>query len=814
MRVGMYHGTVRKAPSLLATLMLIAIVVGLAFAGPLAASGATPGGIGPGADFWLRADRGTGATVDGAPIASWIDQAIPANTVTQGTAAAQPLYEAAGPNFNPALRFANDNGASPRWFQTNIDTYYQTPGKAKYSYWAVAVPSPTRAGFMISSEDTVPSGGSYDRWISYASGSLQGTTGQAYSPVVAGGATAGIKLIRIYYNQGVANGSSGWVAGVNGLDFTSTMDDTAAPLTIGALVPTGVAPYRGTIAEAVGVAGDSNDDPVSVAKVQSYLAAKYGITLGDTDNQPGANNSISYVDSAGTTYWTGSAVYQNNVTVIATDAASDFDQRVSQTSSVSTLPVTLASGSYDFSGVITPTSPSSPLADLSAVAIGDNNGSTAITANAASGVTRRMSRVWAVQTTGAAPTQLSVRVPASAISLPADGRGLYAVSSADENFSTAGATATQLTRQGAYYIGVIPTPADGEFLTFGTRVATASTSTIAANPTQIPADGSSTSTITLTLRDAHGDPVGSGGGTVTIPINAGTGTISAVTDNGDGTYTAVLTAPTTLGTAVVGFTVNGQPGTATATVTFAGPPSTATSTVVAAPTTILDDGQDSSTVTVTLYDAAGTPVGAGGNTVVITTTLGTISAVTDNGDGTYTATLMSTAAGTALLGFTVEGAEAIDTAQVIVQDTTVPAPPVINTPSDGSVVISRPTITGTGEPGATVTVRDAAGAPICEASVAPDGTWTCDSVVDLPEGPTTLTASQIDQAGNASADSNSVRVIVPSPPTPAPIPPSPSAQGTSSMLAVTGSGAINSVVVIAIGLVVVGLLLTARRRVR
>jgi hypothetical protein len=94
-------------------------------------------------------------------------------------------------------------------------------------------------------------------------------------------------------------------------------------------------------------------------------------------------------------------------------------------------------------------------------------------------------------------------------------------------------------------------------------------STISAAQTTIAADGSSTTTITVQLKDALGNNLTSSGGTVIIFTSAGT--ISVVTDNGNGTYTAVLTSAATPGASNLSFTINGTPATgagSSATVTF------------------------------------------------------------------------------------------------------------------------------------------------------------------------------------------------------------------------------------------------------
>ncbi|WP_207385008.1 Ig-like domain-containing protein, partial [Enterobacter hormaechei] len=81
----------------------------------------------------------------------------------------------------------------------------------------------------------------------------------------------------------------------------------------------------------------------------------------------------------------------------------------------------------------------------------------------------------------------------------------------------------------------------------------ATNSSLTASPATIVADGSTASTVTLTLRDSNSNPVS--GQTVTLASSLAGTTAGSVTDNGDGTYTAQLTgmmAGTTSVTAQVG----------------------------------------------------------------------------------------------------------------------------------------------------------------------------------------------------------------------------------------------------------------------
>lgn len=198
------------------------------------------------------------------------------------------------------------------------------------------------------------------------------------------------------------------------------------------------------------------------------------------------------------------------------------------------------------------------------------------------------------------------------------------------------------------------------------------------------ASGAST-TLTLVARDAAGNRLASGGLTVLFTKGAGVsdGTISAVTDSANGAYSATFTATISGSARAIGATIGGEAVTSigpTITVT-PGVISAASSTISAAPTTILL-GQVS-TLTLTGRDAAGNRVTSGGATVVFTKVSGfadgPLSAATDVGDGTYTATFTAATGGAPrVIGATINGAAVTTTLPVI----TVSAPPLMALASD------------------------------------------------------------------------------------------------------------------------------------
>ena len=109
-------------------------------------------------------------------------------------------------------------------------------------------------------------------------------------------------------------------------------------------------------------------------------------------------------------------------------------------------------------------------------------------------------------------------------------------------------------------------PPNQNILSAWGTAASAATSTIAASPTSIVANGTSTSTITVQLKDVANANLTTSGGTVVVTTTSGT--LGTVTDNGNGTYTVTLTSAGTAGTATLGFSINGAVATATTTVTF------------------------------------------------------------------------------------------------------------------------------------------------------------------------------------------------------------------------------------------------------
>jgi hypothetical protein len=100
------------------------------------------------------------------------------------------------------------------------------------------------------------------------------------------------------------------------------------------------------------------------------------------------------------------------------------------------------------------------------------------------------------------------------------------------------------------------------------------------------------------------------------------------------------------------------------------------------------------------------------------------------------------------------GANSLGANKAIVIDTTAPAAPVISTPANGSATNdSTPTVSGTAEPGSTVTIvvdGTAAGTTTADGS----GNFSFDVPTALSDGSHTFRARATDPVGNISVDSN------------------------------------------------------------
>src|SRR2546425_165419 len=230
--------------------------------------------------------------------------------------------------------------------------------------------------------------------------------------------------------------------------------------------------------------------------------------------------------------------------------------------------------------------------------------------------------------------------------------------------------------------------------------------------------GSGTSTITVTARDASGNPIQ--GATVTLAVTPPTGntvTQPVGTTNANGVATGTLSS-TAAQTKTVSATINSVPITQTATVVVnPGTVSAAQSAVTA--TSPIAAGTGTSTITVTALDGVGNPIP--GATVVLSAT-GAGNTLTQpggptNADGVATGTLSSIVAQSKTVSASINTVGITQTATVVV--TASPA-----SGAQSSLAATSPITAGTETSTITVTARDGLGNPVPGATVVLSATGT------------------------------------------------------------------------------------------
>ncbi|QHI37741.1 hypothetical protein IMCC3317_31220 [Kordia antarctica] len=311
----------------------------------------SPGDVITNLQLWMKADVGT--TLTGTDVDAWEDQSpnkFPATS--QGVTDAQLVTD--GLNFNPTLRFAGAEflnlGNQP---QLNLQ-----PNSNQMTIITVVVNGATSQGTILSKADA--SDANYQVWFSGTDRVLHHTLGKSAAafpntavrygtvyalnePKITSGVVAntGSSLTRLSpYMNGVVDTAV--------LNEGTNIGTIAADVLIGATRLTGntgsSSLYNGDIAEIIMY--DRDLTSTELQKVESYLAIKYGITLGaneanwatGTGTSPSgyAGTSNNYLNSAGSIIWNGTtnAGYGYNVFGLARDDDSGFIQTKSTSSNI------------------------------------------------------------------------------------------------------------------------------------------------------------------------------------------------------------------------------------------------------------------------------------------------------------------------------------------------------------------------------------------------------------------------------------------------------------------------------------------------
>lgn len=310
-----------------------------------------PGGITADFRLWLKSTRGV--TSSASKVSEWKDLGSNGKDASQPISVNQPTYidnEASNINFNPVIKFEND-GASLEQFM-----YNSTNGFYTQDIFIVMIPDETITS--TTSRRTIFSGvstgaGGDITGVGYGDYSARYTNEVlSYSQGVNSSyGIAETSTTKTYANAGIINARNN--VGATGMDLlfnskvlTTTTVNSGSFANVGYTDP-GPPPtvfgskywigrnskgsgsefvsLKGRIAEIFTFAERVPD--AGRQKIETYLAIKYGITLGSSTQA-----EKDYVNSAGTKIWDNSANagYNYNIGGIGRDSISDLNQKQSK----------------------------------------------------------------------------------------------------------------------------------------------------------------------------------------------------------------------------------------------------------------------------------------------------------------------------------------------------------------------------------------------------------------------------------------------------------------------------------------------------
>ncbi|MEI2702168.1 MAG: invasin domain 3-containing protein [Baekduia sp.] len=263
---------------------------------------------------------------------------------------------------------------------------------------------------------------------------------------------------------------------------------------------------------------------------------------------------------------------------------------------------------------------------------------------------------------------------------------------------------------------------------------------VGLSPGSIVANGASTSTVTATVTDSHGNPVA--GDSVGFSASDVGVHFGSVTDHGDGTYTATVTSSTTVHAITITATDSSPAPSVAGQTTLMQTPGPATGVAVGlSPGSIVANGASTSTVTTaTVTDAQGHLLSGESVSFSSSDAGATIGLVSDHGDGTYTATVTSSTTAHAITITATDSSVAPSVAgHTTLTQTPGPATGVAVGLSPGSIVAN-----GASTSTVTATVTDSHGNPVAGDSVgfsASDVGVHFGSVTDHGDGTYTATVT-------------------------------------------------------------------------
>ncbi|MEK5031537.1 S-layer homology domain-containing protein [Paenibacillus sp. FSL R7-0302] len=700
-----------------------------------AASG-TPGGSLQAPVLWLKADDGAAAANGG--LTGWQDRSPNpvAFTLDLPNGAKVPQYNESGVNFNPSVKFANPLGAYH--YSSSAKLLGDKAITFRSGYTVYKWPEDGSAGALVGSSDQKSSNGvivmgGYGNSVSTGPGETN-----VYTYVAS---TIRDRHQLVNYQIG-APGHTASIDGKNTTVTRSVFPAFSFTPSIGATNAPAQYNWSGLNAEVAEIILYDTITSADAAKIETYLAVKYGITL-DHD----------YIGTDGTLLWskTANAAYHHNVAGLGKDILEELDQKQSRSINKDTQVAIGLGGLAEANSGNT-----AALADKQYLIWGDNGKPVKFTEQLGSTDWYLAQRIWKVQNNGTVG-EVEIAIPASA----APGAVKLLVSDTDTDFAQA--TEYELSSitlaNKAHYAAKV-TLKDGQYFTFAAEAPELQNSLLE----QIAQDGHEIVLAfdqEMTTDNLAGFIVEVGG--TAVPISS----LTYRVDSAD-SKKLILTLPE--GTDVKGKTVNvSYDGTGSLKSTYGAPAKPfavsprdqfidslkitqpAGSPVNVPKPEITGEAEEGSAVAIVIRDKDGQIVtGAGGNAVVEADGTWSFTPGSDLHDGKYTVEATAT-----------KGVKSAVATKGITVNLPVPAIE-ITAPGGETVTDPKPEFQGTTDPGATVTavIKDeddkTIGTPTV--TVNADGTWSFKPEAALPYGKYTVEVTSA-KNGKTNMASKTITVV-------------------------------------------------------
>jgi len=344
----------------------------------------SPGGVNTNILFWLKANAGL--TTTGSNVTAWSDQSSASTTITVN---GSPDEVVVGRNYNPIIDWTKSNGVDGGDFLSTADVNVQ-------SIFTVAqLTDITRNATHIVTYNDVTTSQPCAQCALHGGNSPGGNAAYAGT----GYGNGNFQSAGVWRTNGDPTGTTNLTEHSGNFDIVTALGNGtgSANSFLGGQTTTGWFDGRsrdwfGPVAEMIVYSGPITTTEAN--KIESYLAIKYGITLGGN-----GSTTLAYTSSTGSSLWTANSGYHNDVIGIGRDDTQELQQKQSQTTDDSTRIYlnTLQASNVANTGTFT--------TDVSYILLGNNKGilRNSVSANAevpaSCGLYSRLEREWKVTKT-------------------------------------------------------------------------------------------------------------------------------------------------------------------------------------------------------------------------------------------------------------------------------------------------------------------------------------------------------------------------------------------------------------------------------